>query len=198
MVPRKGEHAPTFEDVYVPLFPVIYRVAYRIVGDAEHAEDICHEAFIRYMQRLRPLPDVLQARYWLLRVVRNLSLNHEKRRSREARAFERVRGVSALYAGSAEDGALREEMRSEVQRALNGLPHGLRTVLVLKEYGGLSYREIGTIMGISEGNVKVRVYRARERLAHELDPEAGSGEAAPGSSTGAGGPAADRGGPNVP
>ncbi len=47
---------------------------------------------------------------------------------------------------------------------LNLLPYKLRVVLVLKEYEGLSYREIGSIMGISEGNVKVRVYRGREKL----------------------------------
>jgi RNA polymerase sigma-70 factor (ECF subfamily) len=54
---------------------------------------------------------------------------------------------------------------------------------VLKEYAGLNYREIGSIMGISEGNVKVRVFRARERLALELEllePDAPTGDGAGG------------------
>ena len=44
----------------------------------------------------------------------------------------------------------------------------MRTVLVLKEYGQLNYKEIGSILGITEGNVKVRVFRARERLLELL------------------------------
>ena len=50
-------------------------------------------------------------------------------------------------------------------RALELLPENLKTVLILKEYGELNYKEIGRALGISEGNVKVRVFRARERLA---------------------------------
>ena len=59
---------------------------------------------------------------------------------------------------------MKEETVTAVQSALNQLPEKLRMVLVLKEYGGLNYRDIGTILGISEGNVKVRVFRAREQL----------------------------------
>jgi RNA polymerase sigma-70 factor (ECF subfamily) len=55
-----------------------------------------------------------------------------------------------------------------VQEALNILPEKLRIVLVLKEYGNLNYKEIASALDISEGNVKVRVYRARERLARYL------------------------------
>jgi RNA polymerase sigma factor (sigma-70 family) len=168
MLPRRDDPGTSFEQIYLPLFPIIYRVAYRIVGSAEQAEDLCHEAFVKYMERTRPLPDLLQTKYWLIRVVRNLSLNVEKRRGRETRAYERVRRFGAMHEQGAEEVVMREETRSIVQRALGFLPHALRTALVLKEYAGLNYREIGSIMGISEGNVKVRVFRARERLAREL------------------------------
>ena len=59
---------------------------------------------------------------------------------------------------------MEKETREEIRRALERLPENLRMVLVLKEYGELNYREIGRVLGISEGNVKVRVFRARERL----------------------------------
>lgn len=175
-VPSQNGNGPSFEQIYLPLFPVIYRVAYRIVGNAEQAEDLCHEAFVKYVERRKPLPDLQQTKYWLIRVVRNLSLNVEKRRGREVRAYDRVRRIGTTHEAGAEEMVLREEARSDVQRALGELPHALRTALVLKEYAGLNYREIGSIMGISEGNVKVRVFRARERLAKEL----GSGSAAEG------------------
>jgi RNA polymerase sigma factor (sigma-70 family) len=168
MLPRREARDPGFEGVYIPLFPIIYRVAYRIVGSSEQAEDLCHEAFLKYMERTRPLPDLDQTKYWLIRVVKNLSYNVEKRRGRETRAYERVRRIGPVQSEAAEDVLMREEERSAVQRALACLPHALRATLVLKEYAGLNYREIGSIMGISEGNVKVRVFRARERLLKEL------------------------------
>jgi RNA polymerase sigma factor (sigma-70 family) len=169
LFPMISSHGYPLESVYEPLFPVLYRVAYRMVGRADQAEDICQEAFLRYLQRARPMPDLAQAKYWLIRVVRNLSLNLDKRRGREARAYTRAGRLGPQYEDAADVGLEREETRGEVQRALGRLPHGLRMVLVLKEYASLNYREIGSIMKISEGNVKVRVFRARERLARELE-----------------------------
>ena len=52
-----------------------------------------------------------------------------------------------------------------MQEALNTLPENLREVIVLREYGDLNYKEIGKILGITEGNVKIRMFRAREQLA---------------------------------
>jgi len=65
----------------------------------------------------------------------------------------------------AKDCLLKKETSEEVQQALDKLPENLRMVLVLKEYAEMNYKEIGKVLGISEGNVKVRVFRARERLA---------------------------------
>jgi cysteinyl-tRNA synthetase len=157
--------------VYDALYPILFRVAYRFCGNRDKAEDICQEAFIKYFQRGEPLPDLEQTKYWLIRVLRNLALNHEKKRSREIKAYQRLARDSRQYAESGEAELLREESRSLVQGALDRLPFKLRSVLVLKEYADLGYREIARILGISEGNVKVRVFRARERLAQLLEGE---------------------------
>jgi RNA polymerase sigma-70 factor (ECF subfamily) len=63
---------------------------------------------------------------------------------------------------------IRTESAEELRRGLESLPDGLKAVLVLKEYGGLNYKEIGRALGISEGNVKVRAFRAREALFAKL------------------------------
>jgi RNA polymerase sigma-70 factor (ECF subfamily) len=164
----ENAHPPSFDEVYERLFPTIYHVGYRITGSREIAEDLCHEAFIKLMQRPTLLPDMDQSKYWLLRVVRNLSLNHEKRLRRERAAVGRLTQLSPGVAESGEKQLLQKELASSVQSALDGLPHALRAPLVFREYGGLAYREIGAILGISENNVKVRVFRARERLHRQL------------------------------
>ena len=163
MQPNNGFNRD-FIKTYNTLFPTIFRIAYRITGDVGTAEDLCHDSFIKYYQRGTPFPDLNQAKYWLIRVVRNLALNGEKRKQRERRAYERFKKASPRSMASGEETFLKEEERKNVQKALNLLPSKLRIVLVLKEYEGLTYREISSIMGISEGNVKVRVFRGREKL----------------------------------
>jgi RNA polymerase sigma-70 factor (ECF subfamily) len=154
----------TFIETYKAFFSTIFRIAYRITGDIGRAEDICHEAFIKYYERGKTLPDENQTKYWLIRVVKNVALNTEKRKSRERNAFARLKKLTPTSSVSSEESYIKKETEREVQEALNMLPYKHRIVLVLKEYGGLTYREIASIMGISEGNVKVRVFRGREKL----------------------------------
>ncbi|MGA2639950.1 MAG: RNA polymerase sigma factor [Spirochaetia bacterium] len=159
---------PPFDVVYETLFPIIYRISLRVTGDREVAEDLCHDAFIKLMERSDLLADIEQSKYWLIRVVKNLSLNHEKRRSREKAAYSRISRLAAASAESSERQMMKEQTRADVQSSLNALPYNLRLPLVFREYADLSYREIGSILGISESNVKVRIFRARERLGKAL------------------------------
>ncbi len=72
---------------------------------------------------------------------------------------------------SGETSLLKQDTQQKVQEALEQLPENLRMVLVLREYGELNYKEIGRILGITEGNVKVRVFRAREQLSKLIGEE---------------------------
>ena len=157
-----------FGGIYNALFPTVFRVAFRIAGERGLAEDLAHEAFLRLLKREAPLPDADQTKYWLLRVVRNLSLNHEKRRERERNAVGRLEQEVPTSVLPADAGLMAAETRDAVQEALNALPHNMRTAIVLREYAGMSYRDIGSVLGISESNVKVRLHRARQRLARLL------------------------------
>jgi RNA polymerase sigma factor (sigma-70 family) len=161
-------HRLSFDVVYETLFPIIYRVSFGVTGDREAAEDLCHEAFIKLMERSDSLPDLDQSKYWLIHVVKNLSLNYEKRRNRERAAFSKLTRITPTTADSSEKLFIRKEIRQDVQNALDGLPYNLRMPLVFREYGDLSYKQIGSILKISESNVKVRIFRARERLAKTL------------------------------
>ena len=109
-----------------------------------------------------------QCKFWLIRVVKNLSLNHEKRKNREKAAYSKLSRLSIGVTESSEKQLIQEETRSTVQKALDGLPYNLRAPLVFREYGDLSYKEIASILGISENNVKVRIFRAREHLEKAL------------------------------
>jgi len=154
-----------FRRIYDTVFPILFRIAYRIAGSEDAAEDLCQDAFFRLYEKGMSFPNADEAKYWLIRVVKNGSLNYAKRKERERKAYQKAFREDKRIQETGETEYLKEETRNEVKEALDKLPENLRTVLILKEYGELNYKEIGRALGISEGNVKVRVFRARERLA---------------------------------
>jgi RNA polymerase sigma-70 factor (ECF subfamily) len=153
-----------FRRLYDTVFPILFRVAYRITSSEEAAEDLCQEAFFRLYEKNMVFPNPDEAKYWLIRVVKNAALNYAKRKERERKAYQRAFREINQKQETGEQFLLKKEERDEVRKALEQLPENLRMVLILKEYGELNYKEIGRALGISEGNVKVRVFRARERL----------------------------------
>ena len=153
-----------FQKLYETVFPLLFRVSYRITYNHDAAEDLCQDAFFRLHEKNMVFPNPEEAKYWLIRVVKNASLNYAKRKVREQKAYQRAFKEDTRKSETGENILLKKETMSEVREALEKLPNNLRIVLILKEYGELNYKEIGRALGISEGNVKVRVFRARERL----------------------------------
>jgi RNA polymerase sigma-70 factor (ECF subfamily) len=163
-MPKEQSFEDFFKEVYKKHFTMIFRVAFRITGESFKAEDVCHEAFLKFYEKGRAITDSDQAKYWLIRVVKNLAYNTEKRKQIEAKAINKLKPAAAEPSPSSEEQFFKTQTESAVQEALNKLPYNLRIVLILKEFEGLTYKEIASIIGISEANVKVRVFRGREKL----------------------------------
>ncbi len=167
-----GEESAFFREVYESVFPVLIKVVFHIVGSMEVAEDICQEAFIRFYKKKVNISSVDESRYWLIRVAKNLAFNYYRRREREYRAVTKLGKEKPLSDDGGIDAVFRTETEKIVKEALDSLPVKLRSVLILKEYGGLTYREIAKVLHISENNVKIRVFRARNALQQIIDKEA--------------------------
>ncbi len=159
----------SFQQVYKEVFPVLMRVAYHVTYNMDASEDVCQEAFIRFYNRNLSFPSIDEAKYWLIRVTKNLSINYVKRKGREHVAVERIKKRPRPVHVTGEDEVLGQEACALVREAIQELPGKLRAVLVLKEYSDLNYKEIATILNISESNVKVRVHRARRQLEKLLN-----------------------------
>ena len=154
-----------FRRIYDSAFPVLFRVAYRIANSEEAAEDLCQESFFRMYEKNMVFPNQEEAKYWLIRVVKNAALNYAKRKERERKAYQRAFREDTRQVETGEVQLVKKETKAEIQEALDKLPENMRMALIFKEYAEMNYKEIGRVLGISEGNVKVRVFRARERLA---------------------------------
>ena len=160
-----AEKDSDFRKIYNAVMQLLFRVSFRIVNDEEVAEDLVHDSLIKMREKKLVFPSIDDAKFWLIRVVKNSSLNYAKRKTREKKAYERALREDTRKAESGETELLKAEAIKKTKEALDKLPENLRMVLILREYAELNYKEIGRVLGITEGNVKVRVFRAREQLA---------------------------------
>ena len=153
-----------FKKLYDATFSLLFKVSFRIVEDEECAEDLVHDSFIKANEKKMVFPSLDDGKFWLIRVVHNASLNYIKRKGREANAYHKAFYEKPQTTESSEKELLKADSSERVKKALAELPEKYREVIVLKEYSEMNYKEIGEALGISEGNVKVRVFRAREQL----------------------------------
>ena len=147
----------------------VYRLAYRLCGNAHDAEDITQEAFIRVFRSLdRYKPGTFEG--WMHRIVTNLFLDSARRRGRirvEAlpEDAERVPGRER----SPEQVISEETFDPVLQTALANLSPEFRAAVVLSDIEDLSYEEVGRILGVKMGTVRSRIHRGRAALRAELE-----------------------------
>ena len=163
----------SFRLVYEEVFPILMRVVYHVTGNVDLSEEICQEAFIRFFDKQMGFPSLNDAKYWLIRVSKNLAINHVKRKSREMSMVEKLKKAPSPHANitDGEKVLMEKETRRLVQEAIEELPEKFRMVIVLREYSDMDYKQIAQVLNISESNVKVRVYRARKMLESILSQE---------------------------
>lgn len=154
-----------FKKLYDATMQLLFRISYRVVNDEEAAEDLVHDSFIKANEKKMLFPSMDDAKFWLIRVVKNASLNYAKRKVREAKAYHKALYEGKQHVESGEIDLLKAETVMSAKKALEKLPDTLKEVIILCEYTDMNYKEIGKVLGITEGNVKVRVFRAREQLA---------------------------------
>jgi RNA polymerase sigma-70 factor, ECF subfamily len=155
----------SFRELYRRHARDVYRFALFLSGDPALAEDITAETFLRVWQRPSLRWD--SVRPYLLAIARNL-LRHERRRLRRLEPLD-----DKAHPLPHDDGADRRVELQQVLARIDGLPEGERAALVLRVGQGLAYQEVAAVLGISTAAAKVRVHRARLRLAEE---EAGACE----------------------
>jgi RNA polymerase sigma-70 factor (ECF subfamily) len=170
-----GDPASRFDALFERLYPGLFGLAYRVLGDRLEAEDTLQEAFLRLADAAvlqRPDDEVAA---WLRRVCLNLSANRRRAAYRAQQRLERV-GRLELVDGPGAFGVPtseveRHEAQAEVRRALAELPERQRDCLLLR-HSGYSYGEIAATLGIAVGSVGVLLARAEHafRAVYEGEP----------------------------
>lgn len=155
-----------FETLYRQHASAVFRFAWGLCGDRSGAEDIVSETFVRLLTRA-PRIETRTALAYLLAVARNTYLTGQRRRCREVQLPAELPAPETDPVGRLDDQARLEV----VLQALQGLPEGERAALLLRVDHDLTYEDIASALGTSVGAAKVRVHRARLRLASALEAQ---------------------------
>ena len=145
----------------------VVRVVYRLCGDSALAEDAAQEAFLRAWVKLPAFQAASPLRNWLFRIAVNVALDVLRKKPEEQLEEEQILLVPDPGLGP-ESALIEKERATSVQRAIRALPEAARSVLVLREYGELSYQEISSVLDIPIGTVMSRLNYARTQLRVEL------------------------------
>jgi RNA polymerase sigma-70 factor (ECF subfamily) len=148
----------------------VIRVVYRLCGDSGLAEDMAQEAFLRAWINLSSFHSQSSLRNWFYRIAVNATLDVLRRKPEESLDDEATQMVPDQKM-SPEAVIIEKEGMTQVQRAIRSLPEAARSVLILREYGDLSYQEIASVLDVPVGTVMSRLNYARNRLRELLKVE---------------------------
>lgn len=160
---RRGDPG-AFDDLVRLTHRAVYSLVYRIVGNSDDAADVTQEVYLRAWRGLRRFRGDANLGTWLHRVAANAALTYVKRRARRGEVVE----PEDVPEVAVSDGAEQRADAEALEQALGALPANQRAAVVLKDVYGWSCEEIAQKMGTTEGAIKVRLFRARQRLADEL------------------------------
>ncbi|HXY69718.1 MAG TPA: sigma-70 family RNA polymerase sigma factor [Gemmatimonadales bacterium] len=148
----------------------VYRLVFRLAGDADLALDFTQDTFVRAFERLKEFRGDAQFSTWLHSVAVSVALNglrKVKRLRRYETGLEEGEGVA--HGGREAEPDLKQRMAE----AIDALPEGYRTVFVMHDVEGYTHEEIGGALGIEAGTSKGQLSRARARLREALAEFAG-------------------------
>ena len=167
-----------FETEVLPHLDAMHRTAVRLTRNPSDADDLVQDAVVKAYRFFDSYEQGTNIRAWLLKILSNVFFSKYKRATRDGSvvALAVHDPVASGWVGQASISPSREPERladrplveAEVSRALDGISEDFRTVLVLVDIEGLTYREVAEAMGCPIGTVMSRLHRARRAVAQRL------------------------------
>jgi RNA polymerase sigma-70 factor (ECF subfamily) len=142
---------------------LVFHVCLGFSANPLDAEELLQEVYLKAWSDIGSLKTHSSARQWLLRIARNMSLNHLRKKSSDTRLLHEGE-FPLVEKDTPEASIIRKEQYLTLKGAVRRLPKKYREVFVMREYGQLSYEEISETLGIKAGTVMSRLNRARQAV----------------------------------
>lgn len=153
-----------FNEIYERYSPQIYTYCVKILNDDELANDVFQETFIKFFEGLSDMDNMDNILGYLIVIARNSCLNEKKVKSHSHIPLEE------FMLPAFEQNYENKELSDLLEIGLEAMPDNYKEMIVLKEFMGLSYKEISTTLNISIDKVRVRIFRAKKKLREVLAP----------------------------
>lgn len=172
LLAKKGD-GRAFEQIVLQTERTVYNLALSIVKKKEDAEDVTQETYLRLWRVASELKLEGSLKLYILKAARNLSLDLIRKNSRMNEIDTVILDSDGEFEIDIADDSpdsrpdasyLRKVEKETVLQSIEELPSAAREMIVLRDIEGLSYAEIGAMLGIAEGTLKSKLFRARERL----------------------------------
>lgn len=172
LLAKKGD-GRAFEQIVLQTERAVYNLALSIVKKKEDAEDVTQETYLRLWRAASELKLESSLKLYILRTARNLALDLIRKNSKRDEIDTVILDAEGEFEIDIADDSpdsrpdesyLRKIEKEVVRRSIEELPAAAREIIVLRDIEGLSYAEIAEMLGLTEGTLKSKLFRARERL----------------------------------
>jgi RNA polymerase sigma-70 factor, ECF subfamily len=169
---QRGE-SEAFRSIFEIHKDRVYSIALRYCGDATAAMDIAQEVFLKLFSGIGSFRGDSRFESWLYRIVVNSCFDHKRKTLRLKPLVDDLLELLQSPGESTLDAIMRSDLSSRVRSAVGALPAEQRMAIVLRYTQGLSYEEIGEILGCSTGTIASRLNRVHKVLERRLSRVAG-------------------------
>lgn len=159
----------SFRNDILPLKNELYRLALRITLNPAEAEDVVQETLMKVWNRRDRWDELDSIEAFCLTICRNISLDKMKKAENQNPSLEEEHdSVDHSYSSNPEEQAMQRDRIALVRQLINNLPEKQRSCMQLREFEGKSYKEIAQILGVTEEQVKINIFRARQQIKQQF------------------------------
>ena len=159
----------TFQTHVLPLKNILFRLALRITQNRAEAEDVVQETMMKVWNRRDEWQQIESMEAFCLTICRNLSLDKARRMDNQTQSLDAsIQPHDQRVASNPEEQTIQNDRIRLVRQLINALPEKQRSCMQLRDMEGKSYKDIATILDITEEQVKVNIFRARQTIREKF------------------------------
>lgn len=158
----------SFRNDVLPLKNELYRLALRITLNPAEAEDVVQDTLIKVWNRRDTWHELDSIEAFCLTVCRNQALDRLRKKENDHDSLEQNTGLQPLASSNPQEKMIEKDKLELVRKIINSLPEKQRSCMQLRDIEGKSYKEVAKALDISEEQVKVNIFRARQAIKQKF------------------------------